>query len=123
MNYYEPRQVNPESDSPDAGKWRYTCSNRRTGTYAVGYCAEGCPGHDDKEGAYAHQTAYLLDRKMRLDATMADQQRRCEWEGCGEWTQGVAEVEHRTWTLCDEHRTRENVAALFGSVGDSFGSW
>lgn len=45
MNYEQARQVNPNADRPDAGKWRWTTSNRRTGTYPTGPCSpwETCP--------------------------------------------------------------------------------
>ena len=122
MNYHQPRQIDPVSDRPDAGRWRYTCMNDGK-VWAEGYCAEGCPGHDTKDGAYEHQTAYVLDHAW-LDGQMKNQQKRCEAEGCGEWTQGFAEVDHASiFHLCDQHRTREVVAAIYGSVGDSFGSW
>ncbi len=120
MNYHQPRQVDPTADRPDAGKWLYTNMNIRV--WPEGYCAEGCDGHDTKEGAYAHQTQYVLD-KMRLDGQYADVQRRCIKEDCGVWTDRFAEVEMRTFDLCDEHRTRKVVTELYGSVGDSYGSW
>lgn len=60
MNYFEPRQVLPNADRPDAGKWRYTCQNDDR-VWEVGYCAQGCRGHDDPEGAYEHQRQYELD--------------------------------------------------------------
>ena len=66
----------------------------------------------------------LSSNDGRLDGQMKNQQKRCEAEGCGEWTQGFAEVDHASiFHLCDQHRTREVVAAIYGSVGDSFGSW
>lgn len=40
MNYEGPRQVDPAADRPDAGKWRWTTSNRRSGTYPTGACSE-----------------------------------------------------------------------------------
>ena len=58
MNYHQPRQIEPTADRPDAGKWRYTNMNDGF-VWPEGYCAE-CPGHDTKEGAYEHQTQYVL---------------------------------------------------------------
>jgi hypothetical protein len=53
---------------------------------------------------------------------MASQQRKCEADGCGAWTQGMARVGgHVSFVLCDEHRNRENVEKLY-SVGESWTS-
>lgn len=201
MNYYQPRQVDPTADRPDAGKWRYTCMNDgrvwpvgncspyRTCTACHGasvvrgpeYSCEGCggkgyitvddpcPGHDTPSGAYQHQTQYLLDNEMDLTRALSDQQRRCvakvshlvtdhdcltcvamaqanqgafpchrchafhmgpcattdpeDCRPCDAWTQGLADVGGTTFVLCDQHRTREIVTELFGTVGDSFGTY
>lgn len=121
MNYHRPRQVDPGADRPDAGKWRYTCRNDGR-VWPEGYCAD-CAGHDTKEGAYEHQTQYVLDH-ARYDGKDAESKRQCVVKGCGEWTQCFAEVGHvATFTLCDVHRNRETLALLLMSVGDSFGSW
>lgn len=159
MNYHQPRQIDPESDAPDAGKWRYTCKNGDN-IWAEGYCSpwrgcpagcslgkvmdpqaplspewvdcpecggkgvvpveNPCPGHDTPEGAYQHQTEYVLAERMSLNGSMPGQQ--CPCQVCEAWTQGLAEVDGRLFVLCDEHRTREVVTELFGTVGDSFGS-
>lgn len=39
MNHLRARQVDPASDRPDAGRFRYTTFNRRTGAYPIGYCS------------------------------------------------------------------------------------
>jgi hypothetical protein len=120
VNYHQPRQVDPKSDRPDAGKWRYTCMNDGK-VWAEGYCA-GCPGHDTREGAYQHQTQYVLENKVRLGVEHPNEQRRCM--KCGEWTTKTARVDHlHYYELCDEHCNIEVVTELFGSVGDSYGSW
>ncbi len=137
MNYDDARQIDPKADKPDAGKWRYTTRNDDR-IWAIGYCAEGCPGHDTAEGAYEHQTAYLLDHELHLDGRYSDAQHRCEadvptgginisgmltapptgTEKCGKWTEFFGSVGWApSWSLCDVHRTREVVAALFGTVG------
>jgi len=47
MNYDQARQVDPSSDRPDAGKWRYTRMNDRQ-VYAIGSCSpfDNCPDCD-----------------------------------------------------------------------------
>ena len=122
MNYHQPRQIDPKADRPDAGKWHYTNMNDGR-VWPEGYCAQGCPGHDTKEGAYEHQTQYVLDN-ARYDGTDSQSKRQCQAEGCDEWTQHFAEVGMASiFFLCDQHRNREVVAKLYGTVGDSFGSW
>lgn len=126
MNYDGPRQI---ADGPSAGKWHYTTKNRRTGTHSIGYCRESCPGHDTAEEACEHQTRYSLDRELRLDGRRQNQVLRCEArsigdeDACGAYTEHFAQVgEWIIYTLCDQHRTREVVADLLGTVGESMHS-
>lgn len=120
MNYYQPRELKG-SDGKGNGLFHYTVRNDNR-IFAVGYCAEGCDGHPTEEAARRHYTEYLLDNRLQLDLQLTGQQRRCEV--CGEWTQGLARVDHSSsWPLCDQHRTREAVAVLFGTVGDMISSW
>lgn len=144
MNYYEPRQVSADADREDAGKWRYTCMNDGK-VWPVGNCADNCPGHDTKEGAYEHQTEYVLDHAS-FDGQWSDTQHRCEapvptggvnisgqitapptgTEACGKWTDKFASLgpgQMWSFNLCDGHRNRETLALLVGTVGDSMGSY
>lgn len=137
------------SDGPYAGKWHYTvmndgviwaegyCSRYRecpdcrgrsmfspNPADACPTCenhgvieVEPCPGHDTPEEACEHMTQYLLENRLRLDGQYADTQYHCEV--CQAWTDRFAEVDGHPYTLCDEHRTREIVTGLFGTVGSS----
>lgn len=136
MNYFAARQR--ECDK----RWDYTC--KRDGViYPVGYCAgwrEPQPGiltpgqikewlneaipHQDKFHNDGHATAeearecykqYLLDFSLHLncDASVA---LKCEM--CDSLTTKRAKVDSSTWALCDVHRTRENVEALYGPIGE-----
>jgi len=130
---------------PRTGKWIYTGGNRRVGRYAE-CCAEAwlqmlqtphadrdnAPawesiGHDTKAEAYAHMRARLLT-KLHLDVSFAN------WGGCaapvGDHicdvpTKAGAEIPpcHFLKHLCDEHRTRDVVEAMWDGPGDWFGSW
>lgn len=127
MNYYQPREI--AKDGKGTGRWHYTCRNDNQ-IWPVGYCAQGCEGHPTPDEARAHQTAYILDHEVRLDETDSDSQRQCEApiDGgcCGAWTQGRARVGKgigRQFVLCGAHRTKEIVAALYGSVGDVISSY
>lgn len=114
MNYYGARQR--EGDK----KWDYTCKNDNR-VWPVGYCAQSDGGHHDtKEDAYKCYTKYLLDNRMRLDRKLSNMQLKCEI--CAVYTEMQAEVDQTAFTLCDEHRTRENVEKLFGTVGDIISS-
>lgn len=95
-----------------------TCGNR--GSIEV---TDPCPGHDTPQGAYRHQTEWVLDHHLDLRGGRPDTQHPCRV--CGEWTTRFAAVagEEKTYPLCDAHRTREHVAGLFGQVGDSLGSY
>lgn len=141
MNYFAARQR--ESDK----RWDYTCKNDGT-IWPVGYCggwrepqtglltpeqvqqwvSQAAPhrhkfhldGHATAEEACDCYKQYLLDFDLRLGGEALNTQRKCEV--CGAWTSRFARVGHRTWFLCDEHRTREHVEALFGPVGESWES-
>ena len=130
---------------PRAGKFIYTGGNDRMGRYAE-CCSEAwlemlqAPaaerdaspaweriGHDTSDEAYAHMRDVLLG-KLRLDVQYGD------WAGCrapaGDDTcdtptkQGASVPPiHFEAPLCDEHRTRETVEAMWDGPGDWSGSW
>lgn len=131
---------------PRTGKWIYTGGNDHMGRYAE-CCADAWVamldtpveqrdtspvwdriGHDTAAEAYAHMREVLLDR-LKLDrGQLAD------WAGCrapvGESrcdvpTKRVATIPpiHFDEPLCDEHRTRETVEAMWQGPGDWSGSW
>jgi hypothetical protein len=121
MNYDEPRQI---SSGDNAGKWRYTSMNDGQ-VWAIGYCANGCPGHDTKDEAREHYRQWQLDTKLQFHDGPADPDtlRRCEADGCTEHTAGSASMgPWLSWTLCPAHRTRETVEALYPTAGDSIHS-
>lgn len=139
--------VQPIERGPRAGKWIYTGGNDRIGRYAQ-CCAEAwldmlqAPadqrdtspawdniGHETAEQAYAHMRARLLD-KLRLDRS-----EYTDWAGCraplpgggicDTPTKACADIPpmHFSAPLCDEHRTRETVEAMWDGPGDWSGSW
>lgn len=114
MNYYGARQ------RKDDGRWNYTCTNDGM-TWPVGYCRED-GGHETEREACECYKRHLLDNRLTLDGHADDQQRRCVVTGCGQWTSEYANVDHRAFFLCDEHRTREVVEGLF-TVDKSCSSW
>lgn len=124
MNYYQPRELKDKDGNP-SGIWHYTCMNDGR-IWAVGYCAQGCPGHDTKDGAYEHQRQYELDNARyngKLGNEHHREERKCEI--CGEWTDGYASVGMggmERYILCDQHRNRESLDTLV-EAGDSFGSY
>lgn len=118
MNYYGPREQ-ADANGVGTGLWLYTRFNRRLGTAPVGYCADGCPGHPTAREACDHYKQYLLDHSLRLDGEMQQQQQRCRV--CQTYTDRYAEINHHVIVLCDQHRTREQVAELF-EVGNEWSS-
>ena len=119
MNYDQPREIKDAGGQP-SGKWHYTRMNDGR-IWPVGYCADGCPGHDTKEGAYEHQRQYDLDH-ARYDTEYG------HWQPCrvcGELTNkaatwGVGGLSHAV--LCDAHRTREYLEPLV-TAGDAISSF
>lgn len=131
---------------PRTGAWIYAHGNRRMGMHAE-CCAEAwlemmqspadqrddSPawdriGHATKDDAYAHMRAKLLAR-LHLDVQYGD------WSGCRAPLPGGALCDRPTKSgadippmyfnepLCDEHRTREVVEAMWDGPGDWSGSW
>lgn len=121
MNYDEPRQI---KEGDFAGRWLFTTYNRRTGTHAIGYCAEGCDGHDTEEEARKHYHEYQLDQLEFSDGPEdPDILHRCQSKDCTEYTAGSAKIGwHLVWYLCSEHRNRESVGVLYSRANDSIHS-
>jgi hypothetical protein len=115
VNYDQPREL------ADKSGWHYT--RMRDGeVWPLGDCANH-PPHATEDEARDCYTRYLLDHQVHLDGSWGDTWRHCRAEGCGKLTNRFGRVGvwgiANTWPLCDAHRTREVIAALFGQVGDS----
>jgi hypothetical protein len=121
MNYDQPRELADESG------WHYTRMNDGE-VRALGYCRDHLDQpHATEDEARACYTRWLLETRLFLDGRGdPDVRRRCEWEGCETFTDRIAQVNpadmSAMYFLCDDHRTREHVAELFGTVGDSIHS-
>ena len=131
---------------PRAGKYVYTGGNHRIGRYVQG-CSEAflevmqLPepkrdhaaawariGHDTAKQAYAHMRERLLEN-LRLDTHFGD------WSGCRAPLGGgiVCDVPtklganippcHFLKPLCDKHRTRAQVEAMWEGPCVWSGSW
>lgn len=118
MNSYRPRQVLADEPSEDASLWRYTCK-RGADVVAVGYCAQHCPGHATAEDAADHMTQWLLEHRLQFVGDTVE--RACDV--CGTLTTMRADLYGTVYELCDQHRNREQVAALFGRVPDHQATW
>lgn len=121
MNYEQARQVDPKSDRPDAGKWRWTVHNRRIGTYATGNCS-GCDGHDTPEDAAEHQREYLIGNAefVIVPDSEAYQLNRCEVEGCETFTASYMRIKgdgYRHDVVCPAHHTDKTKRVLIGVPG------
>lgn len=142
MQHHTVQQINR---GPRTGKFIYTGGNDRMGRHAE-CCTDAwlemletpvegrdtSPvweriGHDTAPEAYAHMRTVLLD-KLRLDGQLVD------WAGCrapvgggccDEPTKSLASIPpiHFSEALCDTHRTREIVEAMWQGPGDWSGSW
>jgi hypothetical protein len=114
VNYDQPREL------ADKSGWHYT--RMRDGRmWPIGYCRDHAP-HASKDEAYVCYTRYLLDNELRLNGEMVNTWRRCLRPGCDALTNRYAQVGldmGPIYELCDEHRTREYITALIGTIGDS----
>jgi hypothetical protein len=113
MNYLQPRQRKNEDGT--LGKWHMT-NKHDDDVYPVGYCADGCPGHDTPDEAREHFRAYLLDSTDYDTRHRWGSPRRCEV--CGKFTTRFVQTawEH-VHTLCPAHANRDGLAAVL-VVGD-----
>lgn len=114
MNYDQPRQL-------EEGGWHYTTFNRRIGTFPIGYCADHkSEPHATEEEARRCYRDYQLNERLSLDHTLGDYN-PCKAPGCETLTNKAAGVgEWILYRLCDEHRTGEVCAGLYGELaGDS----
>jgi hypothetical protein len=74
MNYYAARELKTKDGKP-SGLWHFT-KMRDGQIWAVGYCADACPGHKTKEEAYAHYKKYLLERQTTFNLVLHN------WTSC-----------------------------------------
>jgi hypothetical protein len=119
VNYDQPREMKG-SDGEPTGRWHYTRMNDGR-IWATGYCAQGCPGHDDKAGAYELQRQYELDN-ARYGIVWG------EWnpcQVCGELTNqgatwGLGNLSHAR--LCPAHQDRQHLDP-FVTAGDAISSF
>lgn len=116
MNYYGPRQR--KSD----GKYHYTCMNDGQ-IWPVGFCADGCPGHDTAEQACEHQKQYMLSIARFGQKTDAWPKHKCGVQGCESEATCWAMIpgEMRQFEVCESHANKEALATLI-EVGESISS-
>lgn len=108
MNYDQPRQHKD-------GGWHYTTFNRRIGTFPIGYCRDHRPHATEDEARRCYRD-YELNEDLRLDGTLGDWN-PCEYPECETLTNRNASIGGWSrWRLCDEHRTKEYCAELYGPV-------
>lgn len=119
MNYYDARQLQDRHGNA-TGHWHYTCFNRRLGTWPVGYCAQNDCDHKSSTEARECYRQYLLRERTR-EAEFS-QAERCLV--CKVWTPKAMIVDHgREFFLCDDHRSIEEVAKRFDTVGSIVSSY
>ena len=120
MNHYGPRVLSDE-DGRSTGKFHYARSSRYL-SEAVGYCADGCGGHETAAEAREHYRQFLVNERVSLFRGQMQRPERCK--ACGSWTRSFARIE--AWDyypLCEEHLSRETVDRLLGEVPDFVTAW
>ncbi len=112
MNYDQPRKL------ADRG-WHYTSMNDGR-IHPIGYCAGHGP-HTTEDAARRCYRDYELNERLQLDGTVGHWN-PCEQDGCEVLTNRQARINPwgPSWLLCDEHRTKDVCAGLYGELaGDS----
>jgi hypothetical protein len=110
-------------EKADDHLWHY-CVKSDGRIWPVGYCAQGCPGHETQEGAEEHYKAYLVDSaKHQLEASRPHAAaRKCEV--CETYTRGLSVTGPsflEVHALCDTHNNHEGLTQVL-EVGESWGS-
>jgi hypothetical protein len=121
VNYDQPRQLQ------DGSGWHYTTRNDGQ-IWAIGYCRGHGP-HPTEDDARRCYRDYELNEHLRLDHTLSAWV-QCEYPGCGGTPENPILTNRAAsiggwirWHLCDEHRTKECCAELYGEMaGDSIHS-
>lgn len=96
----------------DAGRW-FTVAVQPGGlTHRVGYCAQGCPGHESSVAALTHHLQFQLDRETDL---WLERQQTCACEICGVPTTLRARLGRDTkpHVLCADHQSSRCLQLLY----------
>jgi hypothetical protein len=113
VNYDQPRQHSQ-------GGWHYTRRNDDN-IWALGYCRDHTP-HPTEDGARECYAAFLLNERLGLNGRRELAYYPCQIDGCRTLANSVVSIDGwpASYHLCDEHRTKEQVVALYGRyAGDS----
>jgi hypothetical protein len=114
MNYDQAREL--QKDGKGTGLWHYTSMNDGV-IWAIGFCANDCPGHDTKEGAEEHYRQYLVSCiEIRGPKQEEWPKEKCDVAGCKEEATHLGIVRgHRgslDKQLCETHATAETMDSL-----------
>ncbi len=90
----------------------------------------GPHNHGTKEEAMDCYKDYLLDNDLKFYPYKKSEEKnpavrkeyRCQFGSCESYETGLANIDHRTYHLCDRHQTREAISSLF-EVGEAWSSY
>lgn len=121
MNYYAAREMKGE-DGAATGKWHYTAKNDDV-VLPVGYCADGCPGHDTADEDREHYRQYLLDHTNYETRHKWADPHRCAV--CGKFTTRFVQIPDgiTTYTLYPAHANRAGLDQAMPTIGDVISSF
>jgi hypothetical protein len=95
-----------------AGKW-FTVAIQSGGlTCRIGYCAQGCPGHESSDAALAHHLQFQLDRETDLWLER-QQARACEICGVSTTLRARLGRDTKPHVLCADHQSSHSLQLLF----------
>lgn len=102
----------------DRQRWRFSrasLQNEGKPPAPIGYCADGCPGHDTPKQARDHYVAFLLDHLNFIDdSDEPTDTYPCEVPSCRNECDGGVQAPYgpRLFHLCADHRTREDAETV-----------
>jgi hypothetical protein len=95
-----------------AGKWFAVAIQPGGLTVRIGYCAQGCPGHESSVAALTHHLQFQLDRET--DLWLERQQARpCEICGVATTLRARLGRDTRPRALCAEHQSSHSLQLLY----------
>jgi hypothetical protein len=113
IRYFLPLEIHVSGSH--SGLYHYGCYTFPANELSpVGYCAQGCPGHDTAEQAREHYRQFLIDRFGRFNGRLAIPSICCV---CGQTATHYAWIDfHYAWDaygLCALHLNRKGLAQVF----------
>lgn len=100
-----------------SGRWHYCIAGALPAP--IGYCAQGCAGHETAAGAVEHWFKYIAASTAFYEPAQGMTINACDVPGCLNNSAGYARVDRIRVNLCDDHRDAEGAAATMPKFDDA----